>query len=103
MSAIVAARGLGKQYRRRWALRDCTLEIPAGRVTGRAHQGDGVGERGDIGEGQELQGDRRAHAGEGVTRPVEGLGIRVQVVGGVGDRRTDLDVMRAQRLRRFEE
>ena len=35
MSAIVAARGLGKKYgRRRWALRDCTLEIPAGRVTG---------------------------------------------------------------------
>ena len=34
MSAIVTARGLGKQYRRRWALRDCTLEIPAGRVTG---------------------------------------------------------------------
>ena len=34
MNAVVAARGLGKQYRRRWALRDCTLEIPAGRVTG---------------------------------------------------------------------
>jgi ABC-2 type transport system ATP-binding protein len=34
MSAIVSAGGLGKQYRRRWALRDCTLEIPVGRVTG---------------------------------------------------------------------
>ena len=34
MSAIVTARGLGKQYRRRWALRDCTLEVPVGRVTG---------------------------------------------------------------------
>jgi ABC-2 type transport system ATP-binding protein len=34
VNAIVKARGLGKQYRRRWALRDCTLEIPAGRVTG---------------------------------------------------------------------
>lgn len=35
MSAIVAARSLGKKYGRRgWALRDCTLEIPAGRVTG---------------------------------------------------------------------
>ncbi len=35
MSAVVAARGLGKKYgRRRWALRDCTLEVPAGRVTG---------------------------------------------------------------------
>jgi ABC-2 type transport system ATP-binding protein len=34
MSPVVAAHGLGKQYRRRWALRDCTLDIPAGRVTG---------------------------------------------------------------------
>jgi ABC-2 type transport system ATP-binding protein len=34
VSAIVTARGLGKQYRRRWALQDCTLEIPVGRVTG---------------------------------------------------------------------
>jgi ABC-2 type transport system ATP-binding protein len=34
MSAVVVAHGLGKQYRRRWALRDCTLEIPEGRVTG---------------------------------------------------------------------
>jgi ABC-2 type transport system ATP-binding protein len=33
-SPVVAARGAGKRYRRRWALRDCTLEIPAGRVTG---------------------------------------------------------------------
>jgi ABC-2 type transport system ATP-binding protein len=28
------ATGLGKQYGRRWALRDCTLAIPAGRVVG---------------------------------------------------------------------
>jgi ABC-2 type transport system ATP-binding protein len=34
MTAVIAARGLGKQYRRRWALRDCTLEIPGGQVTG---------------------------------------------------------------------
>jgi ABC-2 type transport system ATP-binding protein len=34
VSTVVAAHGLGKQYRRRWALRDCTLEIPTGRVTG---------------------------------------------------------------------
>ena len=34
MSSIVTARGLGKRYRRRWALQDCTLEIPVGRVTG---------------------------------------------------------------------
>jgi len=34
VSAIVTARGLGKQYRRRWALQDCSLEVPVGRVTG---------------------------------------------------------------------
>ncbi len=34
MSAVVRARGLGKRYRSRWALRDCTLEVPAGCVTG---------------------------------------------------------------------
>ena len=32
MSAAIVATGLGKKYRRRWALRDCTLEIPEGRV-----------------------------------------------------------------------
>ena len=31
---MLAASGLGKRYRRRWALSDCTLEIPAGRVVG---------------------------------------------------------------------
>jgi ABC-2 type transport system ATP-binding protein len=34
MTAIIEARGLGKQYRSRWALIDCTLSIPAGRVVG---------------------------------------------------------------------
>jgi ABC-2 type transport system ATP-binding protein len=34
MSAVIAASGLGKRYRRTWALRDCTLAIPEGRVTG---------------------------------------------------------------------
>jgi ABC-2 type transport system ATP-binding protein len=28
------ARGLGKQYRRRWALSQCTLDVPAGHVVG---------------------------------------------------------------------
>jgi ABC-2 type transport system ATP-binding protein len=28
------AQGLGKRYRRTWALRDCTLSVPAGRVAG---------------------------------------------------------------------
>jgi len=34
MTAILEAAGLGKRYGRRWALRDCTLAIPAGRVVG---------------------------------------------------------------------
>ncbi|MGH3301351.1 MAG: ATP-binding cassette domain-containing protein [Streptosporangiaceae bacterium] len=33
-TVAVAARGLGKQYGRRWALSDCTLTIPAGHVVG---------------------------------------------------------------------
>jgi ABC-2 type transport system ATP-binding protein len=34
MKAIIEASGLGKRYGRRWALADCTLSVPAGRVTG---------------------------------------------------------------------
>jgi ABC-2 type transport system ATP-binding protein len=34
VSVALATRGLGKHYRRRWALSDCTLEVPAGRVAG---------------------------------------------------------------------
>jgi ABC-2 type transport system ATP-binding protein len=34
MTAVLEARQLGKRYRRRWALADCTLTVPAGRVTG---------------------------------------------------------------------
>ena len=34
MTAVLAASGLGKQYGRRWALSDCTLDIPPGRVVG---------------------------------------------------------------------
>src|SRR5580704_6945912 len=34
MTAIIKARALGKQYRSRWALIDCTLSIPAGHVVG---------------------------------------------------------------------
>ena len=34
MIAALHARGLGKRYRRQWALMDCTLEIPAGHVVG---------------------------------------------------------------------
>jgi len=34
MTAVVQARGPGKRCRQRWALSDCTLDIPAGRVVG---------------------------------------------------------------------
>src|SRR5580693_4362225 len=34
MSTVIEAARLGKQYRRTWALRDCTLTIPEGRVVG---------------------------------------------------------------------
>jgi ABC-type Mn2+/Zn2+ transport system ATPase subunit len=34
MNAVIAAGGLGKAYRRTWALRDCTLAIPEGHVVG---------------------------------------------------------------------
>ena len=34
MAAVVEARGLGKRYGSRWALTDCTLSVPPGRVTG---------------------------------------------------------------------
>ncbi|MEV7089781.1 ABC transporter ATP-binding protein [Streptomyces sp. NPDC093085] len=31
---VLRAHGLGKRYRRRWALSECTLDVPAGRVVG---------------------------------------------------------------------
>jgi ABC-2 type transport system ATP-binding protein len=34
VTAVLDASGLGKRYRRRWALSDCTLSIPPGRVAG---------------------------------------------------------------------
>lgn len=34
MTAVLEAQGLGKRYGRRWALTDCDLSIPAGRVVG---------------------------------------------------------------------
>ena len=32
MTTVLEPRGLGKRYRRLWALTDCTLSIPAGHV-----------------------------------------------------------------------
>jgi ABC-2 type transport system ATP-binding protein len=34
MTAVIETTGLGKRYRRVWALADCTLSIPAGQVVG---------------------------------------------------------------------
>jgi ABC-2 type transport system ATP-binding protein len=34
MGAVIETSGLGKQYRRTWALRDCTLAVPEGHVVG---------------------------------------------------------------------
>lgn len=34
MTSVVKTVGLGKKYRNKWALTDCTLDIPAGRVVG---------------------------------------------------------------------
>ncbi|MBW8751052.1 MAG: ABC transporter ATP-binding protein [Propionibacteriales bacterium] len=34
MNAVISTAGLGKRYRRRWALTDCTLDVPAGKVVG---------------------------------------------------------------------
>ena len=34
MSLVLQATGLGKRYGRRWALTDCSLDIPAGHVVG---------------------------------------------------------------------
>lgn len=34
MSDVLRATGLGKTYGRRWALTDCTLDVPSGRVVG---------------------------------------------------------------------
>ncbi|MBJ7355872.1 ABC transporter ATP-binding protein [Nocardioides sp.] len=34
MSAVLRATGLGKRYGRRWALTDCTVDVPRGRVVG---------------------------------------------------------------------
>jgi ABC-2 type transport system ATP-binding protein len=34
VTAVIETSGLGKRYRRKWALADCTLSIPAGHVVG---------------------------------------------------------------------
>ena len=66
MTAVLAASALGKRYGRRWALRECTLSVPAGRVVGL------VGPNG-AGKTTLLQ------LAVGVLRPTAG---RIEVLGG---------------------
>ena len=48
MSGVIEASGLGKQYGRKWALRDCTLSIPAGRVVGAGDHEQNIFDVGEI-------------------------------------------------------
>ena len=38
MNAALETTGLGKRYGRQWALRDCTLALPVGRVAAGYHR-----------------------------------------------------------------
>jgi ABC-2 type transport system ATP-binding protein len=67
MRAAVTATGLGKRYRRRWALSGCTLSIPAGRVAGLV---------GPNGAGKTTL----LHLAVGLIRPSAGT---IEVLGGV--------------------
>lgn len=66
MTAAIDAVGLGKRYGRRWALQDCTLEVPAGHVVGLVGA-NGAGKTTFL------------HLSVGLTRPSAGA---VTVLGG---------------------
>jgi ABC-2 type transport system ATP-binding protein len=66
MNAVLEAAGLGKRYGRRWALRDCALSIPEGRVAGLV---------GPNGAGKTTL----LHLAAGLLRPTSGT---VSVLGG---------------------
>lgn len=66
MTAVLTASGLGKQYGRRWALSDCTLSVPRGRV---------VGLVGPNGAGKTTL----LHLAVGLLRPTAGT---IEVLGG---------------------
>ena len=70
MTAAIEARGLGKKYGRRWALSDCTLSIPAGRVVGLVGpNGAGKTTLINLATGM-LAADHRQHRGaRGAARP----------------------------------
>ncbi|HET7311281.1 MAG TPA: ABC transporter ATP-binding protein [Mycobacteriales bacterium] len=69
MTAAIEASGLGKRYGRRWALRSCTLDVPAGRV---------VGLVGPNGAGKTTL----MHLSVGLLRPSEG---QISVLGATPD------------------
>jgi ABC-2 type transport system ATP-binding protein len=66
MTPVLEARGLGKQYRRLWALSDCTLSIPPGHV---------VGLVGPNGAGKTTL----LHLAVGLLKPTSGM---IEVLGG---------------------
>jgi ABC-2 type transport system ATP-binding protein len=67
MTAVLQSQGLGKRYGRRWALSDCTLAIPEGRV---------VGLVGPNGAGKTTL----LHLATGLLAPTSGT---IEVLGGV--------------------
>src|SRR5437868_1286185 len=67
MTAVLQSRGLGKRYRQRWALSDCTLSLPAGHV---------VGLVGPNGAGKTTL----LHLATGLLRPTTGT---IEVLGGL--------------------
>ncbi|MFZ0170956.1 MAG: ATP-binding cassette domain-containing protein, partial [Acidimicrobiales bacterium] len=66
LTAALTASGLGKRYGRRWALSDCTLSVPPGRV---------VGLVGPNGAGKTTL----LHLAVGLLRPTAGT---IEVLGG---------------------
>jgi ABC-2 type transport system ATP-binding protein len=66
MNAVLRAVGLGKRYRQRWALRDCDLVVPSGRVAGLV---------GSNGAGKTTL----LHLAVGLLQPTAGL---IEVLGG---------------------
>jgi ABC-2 type transport system ATP-binding protein len=77
VSIALETNGLGKRYRRRWALRDCTMTVPSGRV---------VGLVGPNGAGKTTL----LHLAVGLLQPTAGS---IEVLGG-GPARTTADLAR---------
>ena len=80
VSAVIETSGLGKRYRRTWALTDCTLSIPAGRVVGpgrpQRRREDHPAAPGRRAAGADRRDDRgaRRHAGGRAARSWPGSG-----------------------------